>query len=215
MNCCQSPQCRGIEEVFNREIAQRELDAYRRKGSAKQTRWLVDAILSAGLEEFSLLDVGGGVGAIQHQLASQGARAIVNVDASPAYSNAARQEAARQGYADRASYHVGDFVQLAETLPPADVVTLDRVICCYDNMPALVKAASQRAGRNLGVVYPRETWYFRLAVGIINLIQRALRKPFRIFAHSSEAVESLVRSAGFERRFFRQGLIWQVVVYGR
>src|SRR5947199_213845 len=85
---------------------------------------------------------------------ADGASGATDVDASAAYLAAAREEAARQGHAERVAYHHGNFVDLAATLPPADIVTLDRVICCYHDMPALVERSSAKAARLYGLVYP-------------------------------------------------------------
>ncbi len=92
----------------------------------------------------ALLDIGGGVGAIAHALLQVGARQATDIDASTAYLAAARDEAARRGLVDRMSFQHGDFVALAPTLPATDIVTLDRVICCYDNMPELVSLSAAR-----------------------------------------------------------------------
>jgi magnesium-protoporphyrin O-methyltransferase len=74
-----------------------------------------------------------------------------------------RQEARRQGDLDRVEYRHGDFVQLADEIGPADIVTLVRVLCCYRDMPALVRASARRARRSYGVIYPRSTWWMRAA----------------------------------------------------
>ncbi|HUF38395.1 MAG TPA: methyltransferase [Anaerolineales bacterium] len=214
MSCCQSPQCRGIEEVFDTKLAENELEKYRRGGPWKETRRLLEAVRAQKIELRSLLDIGGGVGAIQHELAGE-LDAIVNVDASPAYSQTARSEAERRGYAGRAQYHVGDFVRLSENLPVADLVTLDRVICCYDDMPALVDAAVRKAGRIIGLVYPVDRLIFRAGIAVINFFQRILRRPFRMFIHDSARVDARIREAGFQPRFARKGLFWQVTVYAK
>jgi magnesium-protoporphyrin O-methyltransferase len=138
-----------------------------------------------------------------------------NVDASTAYLEAARQEAERQGHAERLSFHHGDFVELDRDIAPADIVTLDRVICCYHDMQALVGLSSARARRYYGLVYPRHTWWIRLGFMIMNLVLRVWRNPFRIFLHPSLAVEAVVRANGFERRFYARTALWQVVVYSR
>jgi hypothetical protein len=53
-------------------------------------------------------------------------------------------------YADRIAYQQGDFVALAPQLPQADIVTLQKVICCYPDMRALVGLSSARAGKLYG-----------------------------------------------------------------
>ncbi|MBI2966094.1 MAG: hypothetical protein HYY34_07815 [Chloroflexi bacterium] len=75
MNCC---QCQGIEQVFNAKVAARELRAYRKKGPRKTTRLLIDALKAEGVDGLTLLDIGGSIGKIQHELLDAGAaRALI------------------------------------------------------------------------------------------------------------------------------------------
>ena len=91
---------------------------------------LVESVKQKGVEGNSLLDVGGGIGAIQHELFKTGIARADIVEASTAYIDANKEEAERQGHADRIPYHHGDFVDIAPNLERADIVTLERVICC-------------------------------------------------------------------------------------
>ena len=109
----------------------------------------------------TLLDIGGGVGVAQLDLLSAGLRSATDVDASSAYLDVAREEAQRRGYSERVSYRHGDLVALAPEIEPADIVTLDRVICCYHDMPALVRASAAKARRLYGLVYPHDAWWTR------------------------------------------------------
>src|SRR3990170_1661911 len=122
------------------------------------------ASAAEGVTGLSLLDIGGGIGVIQHELARAGVGRIASVDASSSYLAAQRAEAERLGYAPRASYLSGDFVTLADHIPDSDIVTLDRVICCYPDMRSLVSLSAARARRLCGIVYPRGTWWN--AVGV-------------------------------------------------
>lgn len=212
MSCC---QCRGIQALFDEKVARKDLRRYRRKGPLRTTRMLMDALASGGVRGATLLDIGGGVGAIPNELIREGVERVTVVDASPAYLQAAQAESERQGHAHRIRYHSGDFVQLAPQIAPADIVTMDRVICCYDDMEALVAAAAERARRFLGVVYPRDTWWDRLGVSLVNLGCRVRRTPFRVFIHSPEAVERVIHSNGLTRRFYRRTPVWQVIVYAK
>jgi magnesium-protoporphyrin O-methyltransferase len=213
MNCC---QCQGIETIFNKKTAAKELKRYRKKGSTGTTRMLIEALKSEGVEERTLLDIGGGIGAIQHELLKAGAKAVVNVDASKAYIEAAKEEAERQGHIDRVSYHHGNFVDLALNLAPSDIVTLDRVICCYPDMEALVGLSLERAGKIYGVVYHHDAWWVKATIRIENFILWAMRSSFRLFAHPAKEVEAILYGNGFnKRRFYRRTAIWQVAVYAR
>lgn len=213
MSCC---QCRGIQTLFGERIARKDLKGYRKKGPLHTTRILLDALKAEGVRGATLLDIGGGVGAIPNELICAGIERAVAVDASSAYLEAAQSEARRQGHAGRMEYHFGDFVEVAPRVSPADLVTLDRVICCYDDMEALVSASAERARRLYGVVYPRDTWWNRLGVSLVNLACRVQRNPFRVHIHSPEAVERVIHSKGLKRRrFYRTTPLWQVMVYGR
>jgi ubiquinone/menaquinone biosynthesis C-methylase UbiE len=128
MSCC---QCEGIREEFDPRLAKRELRRYVRSGLRKSTRLLLEGIRACGLRSATLLDVGGGVGVIHHELLGDGtASAATHLDASPAYISVAREEATRRGHGDRVRFIEGDFVELASSLEAVDIVTLDRVICC-------------------------------------------------------------------------------------
>jgi hypothetical protein len=208
-------QCQGIEGCFNPRFVTRELARYRRRGPPKTTRILIGALEAAGIAGMTLLDIGGGVGAIQHALLRDGASSATDVDASTAYAQAAREEAERLGLADRVRVMHGNFVELASEVPPADIVTLDRVICCYDDMRALVGLSAERARRLYGVVYPRDPWWMRLLAPLPNALLRAFRNQFQFFVHRTQAVEAVVRAHGLEPRFRSKVGIWQVVVFAR
>jgi magnesium-protoporphyrin O-methyltransferase len=175
----------------------------------------VEALKQKGVEALTLLDIGGGVGVIQHELLQAGAGHSTHVDASTAYLEASKEEAKQLGHSDRSSYHYGDFVALAPQLEPADIVTLDRVICCYHDMPALVGLSAAKARKLYGLVFPRDTWWIKLGVPFINVLLRLRREPFRIFAHPTEAVDAVVRGQGLALRLHRKFFIWQVMVYQR
>ena len=212
MNCC---QCQGIEELFSQQYVNKKLSHYRAKGPDKTTRLLTKGIREKDVDGLSLLDIGGGVGAIQHDLLEAGVQDVTSVDASSAYLAASREEAQRRGFADRVSYYHGNFVELAPDIQPADIVTLDRVICCYPDMEKLVSLSAQRARKFYGLVYPRDVWWVKIVLAIENFFFWLRRNPFRTFAHPTRLVEDLLGRNGLKRRSHRQTLVWQVVVYSR
>lgn len=212
MNCC---QCQGIETIFNRKTARKELKKYRKKGPEKATAILIEALKSEGIDGMTLLDIGGGVGAVQHELLKSGAMSATSVEASTAYLEVAKEEAERQSHAERVSFQHGNFVDLASVIAPADIVTLDKVICCYHDMHGLVGLSAARARKLYGLVYPRETWWNKIFDSVVNFYLWVSRKQYRSFLHRTEAVDSVVRENGMEQRFYRKTVLWQVVVYSR
>ena len=208
-------QCVGIEKVFNEKYVTKELNDYRRKGPVKTTRWLIEAMKQTGVQGLDLLDIGGGVGAIQHELVKAGVSRVTGVDAASAYIQAARSEAERGGYAERTTQIHGGFVTVAPKLDKADIVTLDRVICCYDDMQSLVRTSVGLAKKYYGVIYPRFLWWTRLVCIIENFFERLVSNPYRAYVHPTEKVEAIIKEKGFTRQYYRQTLAWQVVVYVR
>jgi magnesium-protoporphyrin O-methyltransferase len=208
--------CQGVDEVFGEKTARHDLRKYHKRGPSRQTRVLLEAIRREGVEQASVLDIGGGIGAIQQELLAAGAAHATAVEASPAYLRAAQGEAARRGTTARISYHAGDFVAIAEAVEPADVVTLDRVICCYPDMESLVSRSADRARRVYGLVYPRDTWWVRLGIRAGNVVLRLTRHAFQAHAHRTAAVDAVARAHGLQPALRRRvGPIWQVALYTR
>lgn len=210
VNCC---QCEGIATQFGPETARRELRRFRRRGPNDSTRLLIDDLRAADIAGASLLDIGGGVGAIHHALLDAGAREALHVDVSPDYIAAAHEEADRRGHGDRVRFVRGDFVQVSHDVPDADVVTLDRVICCYPDMEQLVGTAALKTRRLFGAVYPRDTWWVRPVVRTINLILRIRRTAFRVFVHSPVAIDGVLRRNGLGLVSRHRTAVWEIVVY--
>jgi magnesium-protoporphyrin O-methyltransferase len=168
-----------------------------------------------GVEGMTLLDIGGGLGGIQHALLDLGVAQATHVDASSAYMRAAQEEAEVRELNDDINFQQGDFVEIAESIPPADIVTLDRVVCCYDDMEALVKLSAEKARRRYGLVFPRDLWLFRMFAPLANLVLRLRGSSFRMFLHSTEQVEWIIQSRGLTPRIHKKKGFWQILVYDR
>jgi SAM-dependent methyltransferase len=207
--------CPGCPNVFSLKSAEEDLRRYVRNGPDPTTRSLIDAIAANGIEGESVLDIGGGIGAIQLGLLAAGAATAVSVDASPSYVAVARAEAERRGYADRTRHLEGDFVALADDVEAADIVTLDRMVCCYSDMPRLVGRSVDHARRMIGLVYPRDARWTRALASLMTAYHRLTRDPVRWYIHSESALDGLIRGAGFERRVLRRHVLWQVALYVR
>jgi cyclopropane fatty-acyl-phospholipid synthase-like methyltransferase len=207
-NCCEI-----TDNAFSEEEARAELRSYRQRGPARQTKLILEAIRSLGLKNANLLDIGGGIGVIHHELLEDIAREATHVDASSAYLKEAKQEAARRGHGDRVNFIHADFTDVASEVLKADVVTLDRVVCCYPDFHRLLKAAAEHSGRALAFTYPRETWYLRMGLKIINFFQRLRRDPFRVFLHPVKEMDALLNAEGFKRVSLRRLFVWEMALY--
>jgi magnesium-protoporphyrin O-methyltransferase len=144
-----------------------------------------------------------------------GVAEVTSVDASSAYLEMARQEANRLGHLDRIKQYHGDFVKIAEDIDKADIVTLDRVICCYDDMENLVKLSTSRTLKLYGVVYPTNYWWNRILTVVQNFYLRIKGSQFRVFNHPMEAIEKVIRNEGLEKYFAYKTFVWRIQIFGR
>jgi 2-polyprenyl-3-methyl-5-hydroxy-6-metoxy-1,4-benzoquinol methylase len=201
--------------TFSAKEADADLERFRKEGPTPTTRALLEAIVAEGVAGATLLDIGAGIGAIQLELLAAGAASAQSVDATEAYVEIARIEAERRGYGDRTRGQLGDFVELAKDIAPADIVTLDKVVCCYADMPSLIRQVAEHAGRAVGMVYPREIWWNRIASRAFATLGWLTRDTTRWHVHRTSDIDSIMRDAGLTRREVRRDKIWQVVLYVR
>ena len=209
-NCCEMEN-----NTFGEDEAKANLKDYRKRGPANQTKLILEAVRSLGLKNASLLDVGGGIGTIHHELLKDVASEATHVDASSAYLKIATEEAERLGHSEQVKFIHADFTDVAGELPQVDVVTLDRVVCCYPNMRALLKAASSKSRTAIALTYPRETWWLKTGMAVANFFQRLRNDPFRIFIHPVAEMESLLNGEGLQRVSVRRLFVWEMALYQR
>lgn len=215
MSYCQEKCIHGIEQEFDQNLARKELQKYRKKGPAKTTQILVNYLKSKKIKDFTLIDIGGGVGAIQHELLKEGIQHVYSVDASSAYIETSKEESIRQGYLDRINYIHGNYVDLASGIPNADIVTLERVICCYPDMKDLVQRSISHSNKYYGVVYPLDTWWMKFVLKFINAFSRLKRSDFRAFVHSKKDIHEIIEDNGFDRCFRKKSGLWVVEIFKR
>ncbi len=205
----------GCVNTFSTKDADDDLRSYRREGPGSVTRALIDAIRAEGIEGASLLDIGGGVGAIQLELLASGLGTATSVDASEAYVAIARSEADRRGFADRTSHRIGTLTDLADEVGSADIVTLDKVVCCNADLPLLLGDVVLRARRMVGLVYPRDRWWNGIAAAVLAAWGRLTRDSTRWYVHSETELDNILTCGGFKRREIDRTFIWQVALYVR
>ena len=186
-------QCDRMESKFDEPFVAEKLDLYRESGPDASTLALLDALRSDDVTGRTLLDVGGGVGAIQHGLLRSGVISAQEVEASAAYVTACNAEAERQGHADRITHLLGDLQSVADQVQPADIVTLDRSLCCWPDMSDLVARSAALATWRYGLVYPRDTPWVHYGWRLYSSLRQALnRNAMRVSAHRRAEVEAIL-----------------------
>jgi magnesium-protoporphyrin O-methyltransferase len=201
--------------MFNAGVAARELRRYRRTGPRQTTRDLSEGIRIHVPGASTVLDIGSGIGALTFELLEGGVPHATAVDASSAFLEAAREEAARRHVGHRVEWRHADFVAVAESLPAVDIVALDRVVCCYPAIEELLTQAVSHARGCLAISYPLEHWYVRGAISVQNTMRRLTGNAFDVFVHPVSTMEEIVRRAGFHLAIRRGSWVWRADVYIR
>lgn len=211
MSCC----CSATDRHFGHERAESDLAAYRRRGPRGTARRLLRIFERAGVAADTLLDIGAGVGVLHHELLRGRLGSAVHVEASGAYVEAARSEATRRGHLGRVRFLHGDFLTHAPALDPADLVTLDRVLCCYPELDSMVLVSAAKARRFWAASYPRDRWFVRAHTDWENRRRRRAGNAFRTFIHPVSAIHALLRRAGLQQVLVHRGLVWELALYAR
>ena len=202
-------------EIFDRHNAAADIERYRQKGPDRTTKILLDMLRARGVRGASLLDIGGGVGVIDHELLRDGVGHAVLVDASAPSLEAARNEARRRGSLDRMEFIDGDIVGSRQPVDLADIVTLDRVICCYPDVRALVMSSASRARSFYGLVLPRDRWITTWGQRLENLWFRLRGIAYRGYAHPNSLVDALAAEQGLRPSREEHTFFWRIVLYER
>jgi len=212
--------CRALADQFDAEHVARELASRRRKGLRTTTRLLVELLADEaahghGIEGASLLDIGAGIGDVEAALFERGLSHATHVEASTAYSDAARRLADEGGWRDRVRFETCDFVESVDRLSDADLVVLDRVICCYPDMPTLVDRSASRARILYALSAPRDGWPVRVVIGAENAGRRMKGNRFRTFVHRWSEIDARLRGQGLSPMREARTSAWRIVVYRR
>jgi magnesium-protoporphyrin O-methyltransferase len=182
---------------------------------------LLAALEEAGLSGRSVLDVGCGVGDLALATLAHGAARAHGVDLGPGAIDRARELSWIRGMADRATFEVGD--GSTTPLPRADVVVLNRVVCCYPHVDELLEHSLEAAGDVYAFSAPVDRGpggvLNRLQVAASNAWYRLRRKKFgafRVYVHPVAEIDAKVRAAGFRvLHRERRRVVWELAVYTR
>jgi magnesium-protoporphyrin O-methyltransferase len=210
--CC-PPNVYG--EFFDEKLARKDAERYRDKGLAGASKRLVELVARQGIEGATLLEIGGGTGTLQIELLGRGAERATNFELSPGYERQAKRLLEERGLAGRVDRRVGDVAQEPELAPPADVVLLHRVVCCYLDYESLLTTAAAKAQRLLAFSYPPDVAVARLLVRVLNLWLRVRGSDFRSYVHPEQAMLEAVERNGFRLVTAERAGTWRIALFER
>jgi len=212
VSCCPP---KGYARLFGGRAARRDVRRYEKDGLDDTGARLVAFLRERGVEGATVLEIGGGVGALQLELLAAGAGRATNLELSPSYEEAAHGLLRERGLEGRVDRRLGDVVADPALAEPADAVLMHRVVCCYPDADALVGAAAERARRYLVLSFPRDRALFRVGARALNLWFRLLRWDYRTFIHPPAAILAAAERRGLRLAEESRGGIWQVALLER
>jgi magnesium-protoporphyrin O-methyltransferase len=209
--CC-DPE--GYEAVFGRRFAHRSARRYRRRGLTRAERRIVGYLSEHGLQDSTVLEIGGGVGGIHVELLRRGARSAVNLELVGTYEAEAAEIIEEAHLTDRVTRRWVDIAEHPEAVEPADIVVMHRVVCCYPDYERLLNAAASHARHHLVFTHPPRNVATRSFLWVQNRVLALMGTSFRAFVHPPADMIATVQRNGFETSY-QHGYIWRVVAMQR
>jgi len=207
-NCCNL-----YDNQFDDKVAQRDLKNHLKGKDKKETKKLLHMLSDVDVSNKSLLDIGGGVGVIADQLFKKGLEKSTMVDISRAYQSAAKSLLSGYVSEGRSHFILGDFSQVYTNIETADIVTLDKVICCYEDFDSLVKTSVARANSIYAIILPRNAWWVKLFNKFGVVWRKISGNEFNSYIHPIKEIEKIIHSAGFRQFKFHAHWEWLIRVY--
>ncbi len=205
--CCRAGPC---EQVFRPRIARRTLARYRRRGLDELELQLLESAREVGVDGIRVLEIGGGLGTIGSELLAAGAAESEVVELVAAWEPYALELARERGLEGRTSFRVVDILDRPDEVGSADIVILNRVVCCTPDGVALAGEAASHARRALVLSLPRDVLWVRTALRGLNAGMWLLRRSYRAFVHPPTALLAAAESEGLRPAGDgRSGLLWQ------
>jgi magnesium-protoporphyrin O-methyltransferase len=215
-NCCSPENINDLQNHFDRDGAREDAEDYMENGLHKRGEKLI-AYLDTETPGFSsALDIGCGAGALHHELLQRGlVRSVVGVDASAIYLKNAGGNADKLDLSDKVKYIQSDFALNPDVAKAADVVVMDRVLCCYPELDSLLEPAASRAKHYLLLSYPLDSILERFFFFMSRIRHIVTRSKFRLYYHDPKRINKLVENAGFRSVHEDSSGEWQLSVYQR
>jgi hypothetical protein len=210
--CCRAQVC---EELFKPSTARKRLKQYRKKGLDPLERQMVASIPAAELDEARVLEIGGGIGVIQAELLAAGAHQGEIVELVSAYEPYARELARDKGIETRSTFRVADVLEHPESVARAHIVVLNRVVCCSPDGVRLTGEAARHAERTLVLSFPRDRFWVRSVVFVINSGLRLVGRSFRSFVHPTASLYAAAENEGFTVAATSAHFAWEFAMLRR
>jgi len=219
MNCCAPEELKTKDNFFSKRA--RHYDKrFHKKGLDKTQQFLLEGMAAVmkhngqnPLE--SVMEIGCGVGGLLLTMLDKGLNHAIGIEASEGMLEKAKENAVRMKFEEKTVFHHRDFVDVEPELPAADIMILDKVLCCDANPELLIKRSTGKTKAIYAVSFPRDNILVRLFVKAGIVITKIFPAMFTPFYHEPADIKRWTENAGFVLSYARNSFIWQVQVYTR
>jgi len=210
--CCRAGPC---EQVFRPRIARRTLARYRRRGLDELELTMLESAVGTGVDGARVLEIGGGLGTIGNELLAAGAAESEVVELVAAWEPYALELARERGLGRQTRFRVVDILDRPDEVEPADIVILNRVVCCSPDGIRLAEAAARLTRRTLVLSFPRDVPWARAGVRMLNAGLWAMRRSFRTFVHPTASLLAAAEAQGLRVHERGHDVFWEFVALRR
>lgn len=205
--------CCGADLFFNAKTAAKEYNKYLKKGPGKATAKINQQLAGLNLENKSLIDVGGGIGAIQWWFLEQGGQQTTDIDASSGYLKKAEDHALNNGWRNKTSFIEGDCTEKYNEVDDAHFITLDKVVCCYPNYEEILAITCNKAKEAVTLSYPMDGIIAQTLRSLGVLFFMLKKNPYRPYVHPVKEIRAVFANNGYERVAHDVSFPWHIETY--
>lgn len=205
--------CCGADLFFDKKTADKEYRKYLKKGPSRITAKMISQLEDQDIGGKSMIDIGGGIGALQWWFLENGGNNTVGIDASSGYLKQAEDHAKNKGLESNTKFLLGDCVEVYPQIEKAHYITLDKVVCCYPNYKEILEATCEKATEAISLSYPMDGIISQAIRKMGDILMSFRDNSFRPFIHSVKDIRNLLEQKGFHRVIHTLAFPWHVETY--
>jgi len=205
--------CCGADLFFDQKTADKKYRSYLKKGPSRVTSKMIQQLEKQVVQGKTMVDVGGGIGALQWWFLQSGGSKTTDVDASSGYLKQAKEHAHKNGWSDKTSFEMGDCVEVFPQIETADFITLDKVVCCYPNYKEILESVFEKAPESISLSYPMDGFLADAVQSIGALLMKLKGNSFRPYVHPVKEIRAVFANNGYIRMSYDLAFPWHVETY--
>lgn len=207
--------CCDANKEFDQKTARKQMKTYRKKGPTGTTKKIIAEMEKIEVQGKQLLDIGGGIGALQWYFLERGGKSTISVDASYSYIAESKKYAGEKEWLDRVKFIEGDFNDQLQEVDSVNIVTLDKVICCYPDYVSILTNSMSKSKEYLALSYPVSNWISRSLNAMVAIFQKLRKSQFRSYVHPVKKVRALIKGENYALIGSSSTFPWIIEVYQR